>query len=285
MVVEVDESPEAPHAIENETRVYVRTGNASNPYELAKVDLIIERFTRRRELQARRSTLVRHQALRASELMGVQPAEMAIEVIVGPPFPLRTLVDRDFVWNFGMEQTYRSGRFIPQEVVRRTNDGIAGVLEHNREYGDITQSGLVFWKKVVETRQITPGDPNSLIWIFGGVFHPIWKVLVCAARLYTALRYRGNIQIDVSVADCFRKTMPFLRGWDRQFQLDDFRCVERKVTAQATTDAERIEEDRLVLINRLLIQICWSFWQPIEPFPADGLIEYVGSIARDMGAR
>ena len=120
LVVEVDESPEAPHAIENETRVYVRTGNASNPYELAKVDLIIERFTRRRELQARRSTLVRHQALRASELMGVQPAEMAIEVIVGPPFPLRTLVDRDFVWNFGMEQTYRSGRFIPQEVVRRT---------------------------------------------------------------------------------------------------------------------------------------------------------------------
>ena len=34
LVIEVDESWEAPHAIENSKKVYVRTGNAANPYDL-----------------------------------------------------------------------------------------------------------------------------------------------------------------------------------------------------------------------------------------------------------
>src|SRR5216683_770225 len=46
LVIEVDESGEAPHAIENSRRVYVRTGNAANPYDLAEVDLIIDLLTK-----------------------------------------------------------------------------------------------------------------------------------------------------------------------------------------------------------------------------------------------
>ena len=61
LVIEVEESPEAPHAIENQTRVYVRTGNAANPYELASVDLILERFTRRRALEESRKRIVGRQ--------------------------------------------------------------------------------------------------------------------------------------------------------------------------------------------------------------------------------
>ena len=57
LIIEIDESVEAPHAIENETRVYVRTGNAANPYELAQVSTIIERFTRRQELVQNRKRL------------------------------------------------------------------------------------------------------------------------------------------------------------------------------------------------------------------------------------
>src|ERR1700730_4960421 len=37
LVIEIDESAEAPHAIENSKRVYVRTGNAADLYDLAEV--------------------------------------------------------------------------------------------------------------------------------------------------------------------------------------------------------------------------------------------------------
>jgi predicted HTH transcriptional regulator len=40
IVIKVHESIEAPHAIQNSTRVYIRTGNLSNPYDLAEIDRI-----------------------------------------------------------------------------------------------------------------------------------------------------------------------------------------------------------------------------------------------------
>src|SRR5438270_231744 len=57
-VIEADASVEAPHAIENSTKVYVRTGNAANPYELADVDSVIELLRRRQDPTARRRKLL-----------------------------------------------------------------------------------------------------------------------------------------------------------------------------------------------------------------------------------
>jgi hypothetical protein len=54
-VIEVDESWEAPHAIENSKKVYVRTGNAANPYDFAQVDFVIELVRRRAEPLALRT--------------------------------------------------------------------------------------------------------------------------------------------------------------------------------------------------------------------------------------
>jgi hypothetical protein len=46
VVVKVNQSVEAPHAIENSTRVYVRTGNLSQPYQLADVSTLEYLFKR-----------------------------------------------------------------------------------------------------------------------------------------------------------------------------------------------------------------------------------------------
>jgi predicted HTH transcriptional regulator len=58
VVIEVDESGEAPHAIENSKRVYIRTGSAANPYDLAEVDLIIDLMKRRQEPLEKRDRLL-----------------------------------------------------------------------------------------------------------------------------------------------------------------------------------------------------------------------------------
>ena len=48
VIVRVDESPQAPHAIQNSTRVYIRTGSITQPYELAEINRI-EYMLKRRE--------------------------------------------------------------------------------------------------------------------------------------------------------------------------------------------------------------------------------------------
>src|SRR6266478_77749 len=59
LVIEVEERGDAPHAIENSKKVYVRTGNAANPYDLAEVDLIIDLLARRREPLERRDRILK----------------------------------------------------------------------------------------------------------------------------------------------------------------------------------------------------------------------------------
>src|SRR5882672_5137343 len=48
LVIQVNESPRAPHAIENSTQVYVRTGDSANPTSLADM-LLVERLLLRRQ--------------------------------------------------------------------------------------------------------------------------------------------------------------------------------------------------------------------------------------------
>ena len=48
VVIRVDESPQAPHAIQNSTRVYIRTGSVTQPYELAEIARI-EYLVKRRD--------------------------------------------------------------------------------------------------------------------------------------------------------------------------------------------------------------------------------------------
>ena len=51
VVVRVDESVQAPHAIQNSTRTYIRTGSITQPYELADMDRISHMLKRREDSQ------------------------------------------------------------------------------------------------------------------------------------------------------------------------------------------------------------------------------------------
>jgi predicted HTH transcriptional regulator len=72
LVIEVDESSESPHAIENSKRVYVRTGSAANPYDLADVDLIIDLLKRRREPLERRDRLLKSADRRSRQVVPIE---------------------------------------------------------------------------------------------------------------------------------------------------------------------------------------------------------------------
>jgi hypothetical protein len=207
---------------------------------------------------------------------------MVIEVSIGPTFPRRAIVDRDFIWEFMTTQQFRGGGFLPRESLRRTNDGALGRTD-GTTIGDLTQYGFIFWKTIVELHQTTNGDNATNYWNFGSALRSTLKPLILAARFYATTHYRGSIQIDVRLSNCFQQSMPFV-AWD-QFGLDDFRSVERTVSAEEMASAETLDTQLDGIINRLMTQICWSFWQPPEPFPGQMLTQSVSNVIRGMGRR
>jgi hypothetical protein len=121
--VEIEESWEAPHAIENSKRVYVRTGNGANPYELADVDLIIELVRRRAEPQAKRERLLSVARKRASNVL--LESTIHAEISASPSYPRRVLCTREDCWNFVENSRYRRAHYFPFETMRRVEDGVA----------------------------------------------------------------------------------------------------------------------------------------------------------------
>src|SRR5215475_2224337 len=71
VVVEIDESRDTPHSIENSTKVYVRTGDASNPYKLADVDTINGLLRRRDQTHHQQPFLMQRATDRADRVVSI----------------------------------------------------------------------------------------------------------------------------------------------------------------------------------------------------------------------
>ena len=95
VVVEVPESSNAPHAIENTTKVYVRTGNQSTPYELAeleRIETLIKKRTRADLIK--KSILKKYQQFESDFHEGIQNHTVpTITVITHPLFLQHTISD------------------------------------------------------------------------------------------------------------------------------------------------------------------------------------------------
>ena len=92
VVVRVPESIEAPHAIQNATRVYIRNASTTAPVELSNIERIEYLLTRRRDAEAHRERLIERAAARSSYANLVAPR---VRVVVCPRFPRGTLFSCD----------------------------------------------------------------------------------------------------------------------------------------------------------------------------------------------
>src|SRR5467141_412964 len=125
LVIEVEESGEAPHAIENSKKVYVRTGNATNPYELAEVELIIDLMKRRKEPLELRDRILRFAEERTN--LTVMRGAASAQVSICARFPRNALCSTQDIWQFLNATPYRGANFFPQESLRRVPDGVGAL--------------------------------------------------------------------------------------------------------------------------------------------------------------
>jgi hypothetical protein len=91
VVVKVSESIEAPHAIENSTKVYIRTAATTEPYDLADMDRIEYLLKRRQQPERRREELIGEMASRSAYALVVP----GVRVVVSPVYPRGLLIPRE----------------------------------------------------------------------------------------------------------------------------------------------------------------------------------------------
>jgi len=273
LVIEVEESAQAPHAIENSTMVYIRTGNAANPFDLADLDLILDLIKRRTApLELRNRLLVQAQGRSAD------PGNLALprmEVTVCPAYPRTELCNSPEVWTFLQQMQPRGMTFLlPLNSLRRVPDGAASLSPHGqtrtRQYFEHSKFGLLFASRPFGRLPWTrPEDPLRQL-AFGDLLHILLKITMYALRFFRDT-YRGDVNITVSLASVQNQIMRF-RNPDIHFldndHADDFTCHADTVTAIRTFSTELLEENRAELVTSLLTEITWAFWQGFYEHPA-----------------
>jgi hypothetical protein len=267
-VLEVDESTEAPHAIENSTRVYVRTGNAANPYELAHVDTVIE-LLRRRE----NPTKKRLELLSNLHVDGVSNDVPRMQVVICPVFPRVPLCAVEDCWEFLRTSRYCATRnsFFSFESLRRVEDGVtAFVVEgpnRGAESAEINRFGLISETKQLTQAATQRGGAQVVYLLFSDVFQNWVKIYMCACEFYESVGFRGNLMVQIVLKHMQNQLLPFI-GWQGR-SLDDFQCFDRQISASDILSAENLAASVESVTQRLLTQLCWAVWQGAENFPAD----------------
>ena len=150
VIVRVDESLQAPHAIKDVTQVYIRVGSITQPYEYkhANMDNIAYMFKRREDSQGVARQILERIEKRVS---AIEPAHITIDslqqiygelpkitVIAQPTFPYRPVIPIPDIYELGRERLY---------PLRRVEGGAACVgqrYESGRGLDDITKGYIEF---------------------------------------------------------------------------------------------------------------------------------------------
>jgi predicted HTH transcriptional regulator len=91
VVVRVPESNEAPHAIENTTKVYIRTNSITDRIDLAQIDRVEYLLKGRREAELKRNDMLAQLATYS------RLKNNAVRVRISPQYPHRPLLTRDLL--------------------------------------------------------------------------------------------------------------------------------------------------------------------------------------------
>jgi schlafen family protein len=278
LVIEVEESGEAPHAIENSTKVYVRTGNASNPYDLAEVDLIIDLVKRRKEPLELRDRLLAHAEQRAYQV--IDRGSAYVHANICPTYPRSELCSSEDVWDFLLQFPHSTEGIISRNNLRRVPDGAASITQArsphiSAQYFESNKYGLL-----LATRQLgvtswnQAGSSESLR--FSDVLHTLLEVTSCAERFYARRDYGGNVLMRTSLHNVRGQQMRFLpaTAFDDP---SDYRCYAEIVSVERLTSAEQLRTQKRPLLITIIAELLWPFWQSLYGnFPTQRLEEYLG---------
>ena len=251
VVVRVDESIQAPHAIQNSTRVYVRTGNITQPYELSDVDRISYMLKRREDSQVVARQIFKRIEERSKSIFHLKGSTLT--VIAQPVFPYRPVISASDIYELHGQQA-----FPPRRVAGGVSQINPDMLLELNEYG------IVYHRTVLYDSDGQDIDYGRFLW-------HIEYLIGHAKDFYKKCEYLGNIEVSVQLQKVLGKmlTEPDSGMYRRKITdniPDGPVCTDSEVLVSKrclSRDLEN-EEKRRDIVEELTCQLIWAFNIPID---------------------
>ena len=260
VVVRVDESVQVPHAIQNSTEAYIRTGSITQPYKRSDMDRLAYMFKRREDSQLVSQQILDriekriHNVLPKYKLIrNVQKLRSSLPiftVIARPVFPYRPVISASDIYEA-----------LPIRPLRRVEGGVSHI--RSDEYLELNEYGIVLHRIELSFSEQREIDYTQFI------YH-INDSILRVRNLFYKCEYLGNIEVTARLQNVLRKELidpdriPY--GRDITYNIGDTKCLDAEVFASKqclSRDLEH-EENRKDLVEDLICQLLWAFNIPAD---------------------
>ena len=254
VVVRVDESVQAPHAVKDVTQVYIRVGSITQPYEykLADMDRLAYMFKRREDSQVVARQIFDRIKGRTGRYFSIETPDLTI--IAKPVFPYRPVISVSDI--YGLHQVLP----IP---IRRVEGGVSCI--NDGKCLELNKYGIVY-----DRTALSVSDQQAIE--YDRFFLHINRTIKHAISLYNRCEYLGNIDVTAQLQGVLeiKLTDPdnrvYRNGGMLTFYDDDTESIDTEVSASIQCLARDLEneERRKDIVEDLMCQLLWAFNIPTD---------------------
>ena len=254
IVVRVDESIHAPHAIQNSTRVYIRTESVTQPYEkpeLAELNMIEYLLNRRKETKG-----IIQQILDRIEDRTIRVCDLDapnLTVIARPVFAYTPVISPSEIYDM---YKMRWG-------IKRVTGGVSYFLQQPSGYNlEINEYGIVYYRCGFNDYEEYGIDVVDLI---EGAAH----LLEETKWVYEACGALATIEVVAQLQNVFEKKLSMYFGNRRPIRLNSEPvCYDSEVVASTSKtylsrdfqDSEQLK----TIVEELTMKMLWAFNIPTD---------------------
>ena len=253
VMIRIDESILAPHAIQNQTKIYFRTGSITKPEELSDIDRIAYQLKRREGGDVvTESVLTRFKALSERKLDVNSPY---ITMIIRPIFSYRPIISLPKIYDL----------YSHNSNMRKVSGGVAFILRNSPHFTAFNEHGIVFLRA-------QPMLQESKLEYQHNFCADLIDLLMQASRLYESCTYLGNIEVSCEFTNIYDSYLQLPQYIRRNFS-SEIRCIEGDILISHRCSARDLSDDLLCvkIVSELSRQLFWSYDTP------DGLLEPLSS--------
>lgn len=250
VIVRVDESVQAPHAIENSTKVYIRVDSITQPYQLAEMDRLQYMFKRREDSQVVTRQILKRIEDRVETLCDTTVPNLT--VVARPAFPYRPIIARESLWKLK--------GYLDTSSPRRVTGGVYGLVSNRNSYSryvELNEYGIVYLRANLEPETGERSYEKQLY--FTHFLTGISRLIGHAKRFYAQCEYMGNIEFTAQLRQVFGTEL--VRTRSLGLPPGSLKCADSEVaTSTQCLSRDFVKRERLMdIVEELAEEILWAF--------------------------
>lgn len=260
LIIEIPEARKAPHAIENSTQVYIRTGDSGKPTTLMELSLLERLLVRRREVSARWNEFFTG-SWEIAKSTGVEQRYAYSEIRIGPLYPYRRLLEREQIYDFLSDSRNKDYSGFRLGEILRTPSGALAAREQNVErFLNICELGILHFIQPCYPANYQGQTPMVLD--FWPMAIPVLKMIRLSGELIKHARVACELQVEA-----------YLRNLSGQYfssGTNPISSVEIKTVASCVPGTTQVSSQALPraafdTTAELMYQLRWPFGAQAAP--------------------